>query len=235
MKALTLVILGLVMASGCGRRVDEATAAREVRVKANKRARDLNIEGNYLRDVAEYDSALKVYRTALDIGRKHDLTERMIASILNVANVFEERCHPDPARSYYPRGRYDPVVDAESARVYYEQATEVAVERGSRKHLPSLLVDRAVLCGRGLNQPARAESLLRASLDISRELGVDRDEAFALYHLGISFGVQGRLDSARTYFEEAHKLFWKLSDRTGIALTEDHLEALGVPPKGRKP
>jgi tetratricopeptide (TPR) repeat protein len=214
--ALTAMLSVLVIGS-CG-----GTEAE--RDQLNDRARQLNMDGNLLADVCEFDSALVVYRHALDIAEEHVLVNREIASLLNIAKVYEARPHPNPARRYRPGPELSLAADVESARVYYDRALELAREHDRKTLAAAVLVSQGILHFRSLHDFGRAEELLREGARLAKRAGSVGDEAYAWYNLGLLLAEQGRYQQAMENFKEATVLFRAAKDGEGFRLAEQCIQ-----------
>lgn len=69
----------------------------------------------------------------------------------------------------------------------------------------------------GRSNPSLARTYANEAIEISRELGLKRLEARAQGNMGISYAVQGKLDSALIYMEHALILFTELDDLHSMA------------------
>lgn len=75
----------------------------------------------------------------------------------------------------------------------------------------------------GRSNPPLARAYASEAIEISQELGLTRLEARAQGNMGISYAVQGKLDSALIYMENALSLFTEISDLHSMARTNSSI------------
>jgi tetratricopeptide (TPR) repeat protein len=134
----------------------------------------LNVRGCRLRDLMEYDSAMYYFRSALEVGRQHQLGMRMAAAFENIGTVYSDRA--------YDFREYDHEADLESAAACYDTALRILSDSGKNSQTVSLLTDMAVAYFRDPKYQKRADGLFKLARQQAQEYGLIVDEGTVLYH-----------------------------------------------------
>ena len=175
--SIALILLLSAMLS-CGRSpAPRAEARREPSAPVehpDADAKRLNLRGCKLRDLAEYDSAMYFFRSALELGRKNQLGMRMAAALQNIGTVYSDRA--------YDFSEYNHDADLESAAACYDTALRILSDSGKVNQVASVLTDMAVAYFRDPKYEKRADSLFQQARGQAREHGLVLDEGLVLYH-----------------------------------------------------
>jgi tetratricopeptide (TPR) repeat protein len=182
----------------------------------------LNVQGGELCQVAEFDSAMKVFRKALAIAESSRLTQRMAASYMNMGNAYEARSLPDPRLMYEPASTINRKADQESAAICYDSAISICLASNDSGYLASTYAELGILYFRTDGRLAAAESAEMRALTIFRNKRMETEQAWALYHLGMIHGEGRKLKLAQSDFKEATDLFVKRHNREGEVLARDY-------------
>ena len=175
--SIALILLLSAMLS-CGRGPAPRAEARREHYNpvqhAEADARRLNLRGCKLRDLAEYDSAMYFFRSALELGRKNQLGMRMAAAYENIGTVYSDRA--------YDFSEYNHDADLESAAACYDTALRILSDSGKNSQTVSLLTDMAVAYFRDPKYEKRADKLFQQARQQAQEYGLVLDEGIVLYH-----------------------------------------------------
>ena len=150
------------------------SAKRAPTDRSNADAKRLNVRGCKLRDLQEYDSAMYFFRSALELGRNHQLGMRMAAAYQNIGTIYSDRA--------YDFREYNHEADLESAQACYDSAFQILSDSGEHSQAVSLLTDMAVAYFRDPKYQKRADKLFQQARQQAQEHGLVRDEGIILYH-----------------------------------------------------
>ena len=227
--AFSLVLLCALMAlaPGCAR--EKAPAAVKTRPPApNTVAGALNVQGGEMCQVAEFDSAMKLFRKALAIGESSHLTQRMAASYVNMGNAYEARSLPDPQLMYYPDSTINRKADLKSAAACYDSAIRICAAANDSTYMASALSELGIMYFRSRGKLAAAESVEARALAIFRSKSMKPEQAWALYHLGLIQGERRKIKQAMLDFQEATDLFVKTHNREGEMMARELYDATSL-------
>lgn len=229
LPAFVFLLLGatFVLAPGCAREQAPAAPARRTQTP-NSVALKLNVQGGELCQVAEYDSAMKLFRKALAIAESSRLTQRMAASYMNMANAYEARSLPDPRLMYYPDSTISRKSDQESAAIYYDSAISISEATKDSGYMAAGLAELGIMYLRSPGKLAAAESVELRALAIYRNKRMETEQAWALYHLGLIHGARKKTKLAMIDFQEATNLFVKRHNREGEVLAREYYDNVSL-------
>jgi tetratricopeptide (TPR) repeat protein len=189
------------------------------RARANRRATDLNIRGNYHRDLMEYDSALAYYRAALAVGEQHRLGKRMEASLEMMGTVYADRAHCEP-------GHFAPA-DMDSAEDCFDRAYRICTDSGWQEDIPGLLGAKATVYMRYPRFIGMAESLFLQGRRLAQEMNKPLDEGNILFNYGQVYAVVAAtvsdtvaLKTAAAMLDTAAMALTRAKDKRGAGAAE---------------
>jgi len=154
-----------------------------------------------LRNLAEYDEALRVATLAREYLEPQGATRYLATLEMNVGAVHRQRGHYEEALAAYERGR------------------EVFIALGDRVQAARIDLNRANVL-ENLDRFAEAESLLKTARAVFAEEGITLEVARADLNLGITTFRQGRYQTALRYLEQAHKGFEDLHQLVESAIVD---------------
>lgn len=171
-----VLLLSVTLPYGCGRGPrPRAGKTRSGRVeRTNAEARRLNLRGCESRDLGEYDSATHLFRTALELGRKHRLGMRMAASYQNLGTVYTERLSAS--------GEYNHDAYLDSALACYDSAAQIYTDSGKSAQMVSVLTGMATVYFAEPEYQERVDSLLALARSEAEKHGPSLDLGVVLYH-----------------------------------------------------
>jgi tetratricopeptide (TPR) repeat protein len=176
LSTAVVLFLSATLLCGCGSKPrPRAARASPVHVeRPNADAARFNLRGCKLRDVKEYDSAMYYFRTALELGREHQLGMRMAAAYQNIGTIYSDRA--------FDFREYNHEADLESAAACYDTAMRILSDSGEHSRAVSLLTDMAVAYFRDPKYQKRADGLFQKARTQAQKHGLVVDEGMILYH-----------------------------------------------------
>ena len=220
---LALLLLGAVLAfaPGCAREKVPAAGKKRPRTP-NSVAMMLNVQGGELCQVAEFDSAMKLFRTALAIAESSRLTQRMAGSYVNMGNAYEARSLPDPQLMYEPVSTINRKADQESAAICYDSAISISEAANDSLFVAAGLTNLGIMYFRTRGKLAAAEGVQQRALAIYRAKRMLNEQAWVMYHLALIHGEGRKVKLAMTDLQEATDLFVKMHDREGEEMARNY-------------
>ncbi len=154
--------------------------------KINRRIWNMNARGISLHARERSERALDTFHLALELGREHGLTDRVRASLNNIAIVWEELGVPESADHY----------SRLSEELAGTDSAEIADE----------LLRQAIFLFDTRDRPDSARVLLELALGIHLRHGEPKDAVLVLDNLSAFFARREQWDSVEYALERAYKL-----------------------------
>jgi tetratricopeptide (TPR) repeat protein len=165
-------------------------------------ARGKNLKGVLLRDRSEYDEAIQMHLSALNIAGNDTII--LIYSLNNLGVAYRRLDKPRIALDYHLKAlnlsekfKGDPLIAKRSTCVALNSIGNI---------------------NQSLNQPEQALGMFKRSLLLEKDLMNDLGVAINLQNIGNAYQIMGKIDTAITYFRQSLQYNEKVNSTVGRSI-----------------